>query len=68
MSPGSVKGLQLVVDDIERAHRMLTERCIESRGVQLMVKNPVPDAHGLDDVGVVFPSDPDVRSGSAQRH
>lgn len=66
LSPGPVKGLQLVVDDIERAHRMLTERGIETRVVKLMGKNPVPEAHGLDNVGMVFLSDPEGNGWAIQ--
>jgi catechol 2,3-dioxygenase-like lactoylglutathione lyase family enzyme len=34
MTPGSVKGLQVVVDDIEAAHDALVERGIEASDVQ----------------------------------
>ncbi|HET8741148.1 MAG TPA: VOC family protein [Gaiella sp.] len=34
MSPGSVKGLQVVVDDVEAAHAALAERGVEVSDVQ----------------------------------
>jgi predicted enzyme related to lactoylglutathione lyase len=34
MPPGSLKGLQLVVDDIEAAHRQLSERGVEVGDIQ----------------------------------
>jgi catechol 2,3-dioxygenase-like lactoylglutathione lyase family enzyme len=34
MPPGSLKGLQLVVDDIETAHRQLSERGVEVGDIQ----------------------------------
>ncbi len=67
MPPGSVKGLQLVVPDIERAHRLLTERGIETSGVQVLGENPDPDAHPLDNVGMIFLSDPDGNGWAIQQ-
>lgn len=50
MPPGSMKGLQLVVPDVERAHRILTERGVETGGVQVLGENPGPTAHPLAQV------------------
>lgn len=67
MPPGSVKGLQLVVPDIERAHRMLTERGVETSGVQVLGENLDPQAHPLDNVGMIFLSDPDGNGWAIQQ-
>lgn len=67
MPPGSMKGLQLVVSDIERAHRILTERKVETSGVQVLGENPEPTAHPLDNVGMIFLSDPDGNAWAIQQ-
>jgi catechol 2,3-dioxygenase-like lactoylglutathione lyase family enzyme len=67
MPPGSLKGLQLVVPDIERAHAELVERGVEVTDVQVLGQNPFPTPHPLDNVGFVFFSDPDGNSWGVQQ-
>ena len=59
MPPGSLKGLQLVVPDIHKAHAELVERGVSVSDVQVVGKNPRPVENPLDNVGFVFFSDPD---------
>ena len=54
--PGSIKGLQLVVSDIEAAHAELTERGVE-----------VSDVQDFDWGSFVFFSDPDGNGWSVQQ-
>lgn len=67
MPPGSLKGLQLVVRDIKAAHAQLVERGVEVSEVQVLGENPsaVPDP--LDNVGMVFFSDPDGNAWTVQQ-
>lgn len=67
MEPGSVKGLQLVVPDIEQAHRELVARGVAVTDVQVLGENPSPTSHPLDNVGFVFFEDPDGNSWSVQQ-
>lgn len=67
MPPGSVKGLQLVVRDIEQAHRELVERGVDVSDVQIIGENPRPVAHPLDNVGFVFFTDPDGNGWAIQQ-
>lgn len=67
MTAGSLKGLQLVVSDIERADEMLTERGVETSGVQVLGENPMPTPHPLDNVGFVFFGDPDGNGWAVQQ-
>jgi catechol 2,3-dioxygenase-like lactoylglutathione lyase family enzyme len=67
MAPGSVKGLQLVVTDVERAARELTDRGVEHSGVQILGVNPAPTPHPLDNVGFVFFADPDGNEWAVQQ-
>ena len=67
MPPGSVKGLQLVVPDIEQAHAELTARGVEVTEVQTLGQNPHPTPHPLDNVGFVFFDDPDGNSWGVQQ-
>jgi catechol 2,3-dioxygenase-like lactoylglutathione lyase family enzyme len=67
MAPGSLKGLQLVVPDIERAHAELVERGVAVSGVQTVGENPHPVPHPLDNVGFVFFSDPDGNNWAVQQ-
>ena len=66
MPPGSLKGLQLVVPDIEVAHRALSSRGVAVSGVQQMGENPGPGGP-LDNVGFVFFDDPDGNSWAVQQ-
>jgi catechol 2,3-dioxygenase-like lactoylglutathione lyase family enzyme len=67
MPPGSLKGLQLVVPDINQAHRELVERGVEVTDVQKLGENPRPTPHPLDNVGFVFFSDPDGNAWAVQQ-
>ncbi|MEU1398962.1 VOC family protein [Micromonospora zamorensis] len=67
MPPGSLKGLQLVVPDIERAHAELVERGVEVSDVQVLGANPRPTPHPLDNVGFVFFTDPDGNAWAVQQ-
>jgi catechol 2,3-dioxygenase-like lactoylglutathione lyase family enzyme len=71
MSPGSLRGMQLVVSDIRAAREQLAERGVEVSEVQ------IADASGsfrasregdlLDNVGFVFFSDPDGNGWAVQQ-
>ncbi len=65
--PGSMKGLQLVVSDINAAHAQLVERGVEVSEVQKMGENPQPGGEPLDNVGFVFFSDPDGNGWAVQQ-
>ncbi|GAB1646130.1 glyoxalase superfamily protein [Krasilnikovia sp. MM14-A1259] len=67
MPPGSLKGLQLVVADIKRAHAELRERGVEVSDVQVLGENPRPMPDPLDNVGFVFFSDPDGNQWAVQQ-
>ena len=67
MPPGSMKGLQLVVSDINAAHAQLVERGVEVSEVQKMGENPQPGGEPLDNVGFVFFSDPDGNGWAVQQ-
>jgi uncharacterized protein YndB with AHSA1/START domain/catechol 2,3-dioxygenase-like lactoylglutathione lyase family enzyme len=67
MEPGSIKGLQLVVPDIKRAHKELVERGVKVTEVQVMGESPTPTPDPLDNVGFVFFDDPDGNSWGVQQ-
>jgi catechol 2,3-dioxygenase-like lactoylglutathione lyase family enzyme len=67
MPPGSLKGLQLVVPDIHKAHAFLSERGVEVSEVTKVAENPKPDEPELDNVGFVFFSDPDGNAWAVQQ-
>ena len=67
MAPGSLKGLQLVVSDIEAALAELRGRSVEVSDVQVIGGNPRPVPHPLDNVGFVFFDDPDGNSWAIQQ-
>jgi len=67
MPPGTLKGLQLVVQDIHKARAELVERGLEVSEVQVLGENPVPGGDPLDNVGFVFFSDPDGNSWGVQQ-
>ena len=67
MPPGSLKGLQLVVPDIEAAHAELAGRGVDVSEVQVMGESPTPTPHPLDNVGFVFFSDPDGNEWAVQQ-
>ncbi|HEU4348464.1 MAG TPA: VOC family protein [Actinoplanes sp.] len=67
MPPGSLKGLQLVVNDIAKAHAELVDRGVDVSDVQKLGENPRPQPHELDNVGFVFFADPDGNSWAVQQ-
>ncbi|GFJ76020.1 hypothetical protein Phou_002000 [Phytohabitans houttuyneae] len=67
MPPGSLKGLQLVVADLQKARAELVERGVEVSEIQVLGENPSPTPDPLDNVGFVFFSDPDGNSWGCSR-
>ncbi len=67
MQPGSLKGLQLVVPDLERARAELLERAVPVTEIRTMGQNPRPTPHPLDNVGFLFFDDPDGNSWAVQQ-
>jgi catechol 2,3-dioxygenase-like lactoylglutathione lyase family enzyme len=69
-TPGSLKGLQLVVNDIRAARAQLVEREVEVGEVQVVGASgprPARDGEDLDNVGFVFFSDPDGNGWAVQQ-
>jgi catechol 2,3-dioxygenase-like lactoylglutathione lyase family enzyme len=64
--PGSLKGLQICVGDIEAAHAQLVERGVECTPVRRMGANGWEDGKGDDWNSFVFFSDPDGNSWAVQ--
>jgi catechol 2,3-dioxygenase-like lactoylglutathione lyase family enzyme len=70
ITPGSLKGLQLVVNDIRAAQAWLVERGVEVGEVQVLGASgprPARDGEDLDNVGFVFFSDPDGNGWAVQQ-
>jgi catechol 2,3-dioxygenase-like lactoylglutathione lyase family enzyme len=70
MAPGSLEGLQLVVNDVVAAERELTARGVPTGGVMVVGPGgPVPLADGddLNNVGFVFFADPDGNRWAVQQ-
>ncbi len=70
MTPGSLKGLQLVVKDIRTARTQLVERGVKVGEVQVIGASgprPARDGEDLDNVGFVFFSDPDGNGWAVQQ-
>lgn len=70
MRPGSLKGLQLVVSDINAARAELVERGVEASEVQVLDGDSSRLTRGgaaLDNVGFVFFSDPDGNGWGVQQ-
>jgi catechol 2,3-dioxygenase-like lactoylglutathione lyase family enzyme len=70
MTPGSLKGLQLVVKDIRAARARLVERGVEVGEIQVLGASGPRSARGgedLDNVGFVFFSDPDGNGWAVQQ-
>lgn len=67
MTPGSMKGLQLVVNDIMEAHRQLVASGVAVSDVQVLGESPRPVPHPLDNVGFVFFEDPDGNGWAVQQ-
>jgi catechol 2,3-dioxygenase-like lactoylglutathione lyase family enzyme len=66
MSPGSLKGLQLVVRDIHAARAELAGRGVDVSEVQVLGENP-GEGGPLDNVGFVYFDDPDGNSWAVQQ-
>jgi catechol 2,3-dioxygenase-like lactoylglutathione lyase family enzyme len=64
---GSLKGLQLVVSDLHKAHAQLVEQGVEVSEIQVLGENPSPMPDPLDNVGFVFFSDPDGNEWAVQQ-
>ncbi|MFD2795696.1 VOC family protein [Promicromonospora vindobonensis] len=67
MTPGSLKGLQLVVNDVTKAQAELAERGVEVSDVQVLGENPSPTPEPLDNVGFCFFTDPDGNAWGVQQ-
>ena len=67
MAPGSLKGLQLVVADLNAARDQLAERGVEVTEIQVMGESPTPQPDPLDNVGFFFFSDPDGNGWAVQQ-
>jgi catechol 2,3-dioxygenase-like lactoylglutathione lyase family enzyme len=67
MAPGSLKGLQLVVPDLNLARSQLVERGVEVSEIQVVGESPRPQPDPLDNVGFVFFSDPDGNGWAVQQ-
>lgn len=70
MPPGSLRGLQLVVPDVTRAHAELVARGVDVSEIQVMGGDPDAVQQGgaaLDNVGFIFFSDPDGNGWAVQQ-
>jgi len=67
MPPGSLKGLQLVVPDLQSARGLLIERGVEVSEIQVVGESPRPQPDPLDNVGFVFFRDPDGNAWAVQQ-
>jgi catechol 2,3-dioxygenase-like lactoylglutathione lyase family enzyme len=66
MPPGALKGLQLVVKDVQAAHEELAERGVAVSDVRMLGENP--GAGGpLDNVGFIYFEDPDGNAWAVQQ-
>ncbi|MEV0647066.1 VOC family protein [Phytomonospora sp. NPDC050363] len=69
MEPGSLKGIQLVVNDIRAAHAELTERGVDVGEVQVAAPEgfrPAQEGENLNNVGFLTFDDPDGNSWAVQ--
>jgi catechol 2,3-dioxygenase-like lactoylglutathione lyase family enzyme len=70
MTPGSLKGLQLVVPDLHAARAELVTRGVDVGEIQVYGEEgprPYREGEPLDNVGFVFFSDPDGNSWGVQQ-
>jgi len=70
MAPGSLKGLQLVVSDIQAARAELVGRGVEVSEVQVLdgdMSRLERGGEALDNVGFLFLSDPDGNGWAVQQ-
>ncbi|WP_040813853.1 VOC family protein [Nocardia concava] len=66
MEPGYLKGLQLVVNDLKRAHAELVERGVAVSDIQIL-PGPVTEGDPLNNAGFIFFDDPDGNSWAVQQ-
>lgn len=69
MQPGSLKGLQLVVEDVRAARTELVDRGMEIGEVQVLGASgarPARDGEDLNNVGFLFFNDPDGNGWAVQ--
>jgi len=70
MAPGSLKGLQLVVNDVRAARARLAERGVEVSEVQVVSPTgarPAREDDDLDNVGFIHFTDPDGNAWAVQQ-
>lgn len=70
MTPGSLKGLQLVVADLKAAHAELVERGVDVTGIQVFTAEglrPYRDGDELNNAGFCYFSDPDGNGWAVQQ-
>jgi hypothetical protein len=66
MEPGSLKGLQLVVSDIEEAHKQLVERGVSASPIKHFEDGVMHDGPGGPWNSFIFFDDPDGNSWAVQ--
>jgi catechol 2,3-dioxygenase-like lactoylglutathione lyase family enzyme len=68
MTPGSLKGLQLVVNNLHAARQQLVDNGVEVSEIVRMGENrPDFDGEELDNIGFLFFSDPDGNAWAVQQ-
>ena len=71
MAPGSLQGTQLVVNDVRKAHAVLTERGVECGEVMYAGRDgsfrPATDDDDLNNSGFLFLADPDGNTWAVQQ-
>lgn len=70
MEPGTLKGVQFVVADLQKARELLLERGVEVSEIQVAGPEgfrPAQDGDSLDNVGFVFFDDPDGNHWAVQQ-
>jgi catechol 2,3-dioxygenase-like lactoylglutathione lyase family enzyme len=67
MPPGSLKGLQLVVKDLPKAHATLVERGVEVSEIQVHGSGTWDGEADLNNVGFVHFTDPDGNGWAIQQ-
>jgi hypothetical protein len=65
--PGSLKGLHLVVSDLNVARAQLIERGVDVSEIQIMGESPSETPEPLDNVGFAFFRDPDGNGWGVQQ-
>jgi hypothetical protein len=70
MAPGSLQGVQLVVNDVRRAHKELSSRGVEISEVRFAGPTgfrPATDEDDLNNSGFLFFEDPDGNGWAVQQ-